>query len=144
MKTSRRNVIFAGAFVGSGLAGCQSFIGRDSSLVSLEIVNYTSSTQPIQLSLIRSGTHEFSEARLFSKEVEVPGHDPGEESNQLQVKNVAERRRYLVRVVPKYGARHLYHYHYFPGEATTNPRDPHIIIRIYEARDEGEVYVKFM
>lgn len=124
------------------LAGCQT--RQKSTKIDIEIVNYTSRVQPLQVSLIDPDNSEYSEAQVYRKEFQIPPPEGEKNTNQTIEPNIADRDKYIIRSKPKFGEEELYHYHYFPGEAATDPEDSEIIVRIYESGTEELVYIEFM
>ncbi len=143
MDFTRRKTLAAGSTVVTGLAGCQRLAPTDTPQLDLELVNYTARPQPIQVSLLHPENSEFSEAQVFCREFTIPKSEANETANRLIAESVADRDRYLVRAVPKFGAEFSYHYHYYPGESSTDPAEGRITLRVYEKESEEGVYVRF-
>ena len=150
MQLTRRTLLAGSTAALTSLAGCQLPLLSNAEQVDLELFNYTPTPQPIKISLLRPEKDEFSEAEAFSREFEVPPPDDGESAGTLDIRDVADRRQYLVRAVPKFGIRPPYQYRYFPGENTTASDNPYIDVRIYpncyfrDCDNTEGVYVRFL
>lgn len=109
----------------------------------MQLVNYTSDPQPVQIRILRTDRDEYSDAEVFAREFNVPAPADDESAGTLGEEDVVKRRRYTLRVRPKFGNGEWHHYHYFPGKSTTDEDGPYFDIRLYRNEITGNVYPRF-
>ncbi|WP_119821242.1 hypothetical protein [Halalkaliarchaeum desulfuricum] len=142
MSLPRRSLLVGGGAVLSALAGCTDLGSGGSHEMDLVFVNYTSEVRRLRIELLRHDGEEYRDALAYDEEVEIPSED--EDSAGLVRKyDVVPRRRYLVRVLLWGGRGQWHHYHFFPGESTTEPEQERLFIRVYRDDEADELYVRF-
>lgn len=139
----REMLLLSGSIATTGLAGCQAPLVSESPRIDIELYNYTSDRQPVQIRILRTDRDEYSDAEVFAREFDVPAPSAGASAGTLKEDDVVERRPYLLRVRPKYGNGQWYHHHYYPGESTTEKDDSHFDVRLYREEESGDVYPRF-
>lgn len=143
MAFPRRSFLISGCTVVASLSGCLETMFTDGSKVNLSIFNYTSETQPLLIEILQENSDEYSDALVFDREFKVPPPQGDESAGVVRESNIVSRRRYLVRVLPKYGRDQWRHYHFYPGESSTDADSESLNIRIYRDEQSDELYTRF-
>lgn len=144
MAPMRRRILLAvGSALTASLSGCQTPLLSDPPRIDLELYNYTADPQPVQIRVLRTDSDEYDEARVFSREFEVPPRSDDASAGTLDEDSIVERRPYLLRVRPKFGDGQWYHHHYYPGESATDEDSASFDIRLRREETTGDVYPQF-
>ncbi|WP_193308435.1 hypothetical protein [Halorubrum halophilum] len=139
----RRTLLGGLSVTFGGLAGCQAPLVSGPPRIDLELYNYTPDPQPVQIRVLRTDRDEYDDARVFSREFEVPSRSDEASAGTLKENDIVERRPYLLRVRPKFGDGQWYHHHYYPGESATDEDSVSLDIRLRQEESTGDVYPRF-
>lgn len=139
----RRFLTAAGAAATTSLAGCQRLRRSSAGDVDLRVLNYTAEPQPLRLVLLRPAAGEYESALTFETELTVPTAEGDYPAGRTVRRNVADRRAYVVRVLPKYGDGSWLHHHFYPGEPASEPEGATIDGRLHRAESANELDVRF-
>ncbi len=139
----RKTLLAAGATLTAGLSGCQGRLLSDPPRIDLELYNYTADPQLVQIRVLRTDKNEYDEARVFSRELEVPPRSDDASAGTLGEDSIVERRPYLLRVRPKFGDGQWHHHHYYPGESANDEDSTAFDIRLRREETTGDVYPLF-
>lgn len=143
MTLRRRSFLIGSSIIAASAAGCADPVNGNRPKIDLELFNYTADEQPLIVEVLRVDTDEYSEARVLNQEFSVPPPREGESAGVLRESDVVPRRRYLLRVLPKYGRGEWYTHHFYPGESTSDPDSERFDIRIYRDEETEALYVRF-
>ena len=141
---SRRSLLaVGGAALAGGTAGCRSLQPVTAPKLDLSVVNYTEREQTVDVRLLRNSEHNYRDAERYAVSVELPAGDPTSPVTETY-ENVAPRAPYIVRA-DVYAPNTLdRHYHFFPGEFSTEAEEARIVVRIYRAASGDGFRIEFM
>lgn len=142
--TRRRAIVLASSGIIGGLSGCSGFFDGSNHTLTLQLANYTDRQNRVAIELIDPDEDDYTDARESRHEVTVPAALEGETAGTAQETTAVPRQHYIVRTLLQYGNWKTDHYHFFPGEGTTDQDESFINIRIYKHDETGIYYVRFM
>ncbi|MEF8757668.1 MAG: hypothetical protein V5A33_05490 [Halobacteriales archaeon] len=143
MSLRRRAFLLGSSGVVASLSGCTDVFSTSSPTVDLNLANYTAETQPLKLELLRTDRDDHGDANVFAREFELPPPPADEPAGVVREPDVVQRRRYLVRVLPKFGRGQWHHHHFYPGEDGTDPDSEEIFVALYRDDETENLYVRF-
>lgn len=135
MSHSRRTFLMGISLAITTLSGCQRLASGEQSHIDLDIANYTDRAQPLKLTLLREDETGSDDPVVLDKQYTVP--PPANDSKSagtIRKSDVAPKKRYLVRVLLKYGGFERSHAHYYPSESPENRID--LMIRRDDTTDD--------
>lgn len=144
MQVSRRRALLLGAgAVSAPISGCSVLSGSQDHEITLRFANYTGRENTVRLRLIDPDADDYGDALASAHEVTVPVAAEGETAGTVLESTTVPRQRYVVRTLLKYGNRKRDHYHFVPGENSTDRSESKITVGIYEDGATGDYYVTF-
>lgn len=143
MPLRRRTFLLGSGGAVASLAGCADVFSASTPMVDLDLANYTAETQPLKLELLRTDRDDHGGALAFAREFELPPPSEDESAGVVREPDVVQRRRYLVRVLPKFGRGQWHHHHFYPGEDATDPDSEEIFVALYRDEETENLYFRF-
>jgi len=144
MSLHRRSLLIGSVAIAASLSGCSDLFSRRSPTIDLAVANYTGDRQPLEVELLDANADRYGDALVFDREFEVPPPGDGETAGVVREHDVVPRRRYLVRVLLKFGDGQWRHHHFYPGEETTDPESEEIVVGVYRDEDTDDLSVRFL
>ena len=143
MSLRRRAFLLGSSGTVASLAGCADVFSTGTPTVDLVLANYTAETQPLKLELLRTDRDDHADALAFARRFELPPSPQDEPAGVVREPDAVQRRRYLVRVLPKFGRGQWHHHHFYPGEDATDPDSEEVFVALYRDAETENLYVRF-
>lgn len=139
MPLQRRTFLIGSSAALVPLAGCLDGVLTNRSNVDLNLFNYTDEEQPLKIELLPDGSDANGGSLEFEREFNLPPPPEGDSAGVVREADIAPQRRYVVRVLLKFGRGEWDHHHHYPRP--TGPSD--IDIRVYRDEETGALYTRF-
>lgn len=143
MSLRRRAFLLGSSGAVVSLSGCADLFSSTGPKIDLVLANYTDETQPMKVEILRTDRDDQGDALVFAREFEPPPPPEDESAGVVRESDVVQRRRYLVRVLPKFGRGQWHHHHFYPGGDTTDPDSDEIFVALYRDEETENLYFRF-